>query len=125
MLGCAGIDSLNKKQAVTGAVVGASASEIVNKAVKSLPRFSAYLKIQDFEVCILGKKEGTIDCTLVLSHKKRTLPEDRLYEDDSIFIKKESFLMLLSEIKAFCDHNPDICKKKFEDYKSIKRVFIF
>ena len=125
LFGCAGLSSINKRQAVSSAVAGATASELVNKAVKTLPKFSAYLKIQDFEVCILGKNEGEVDCTLVLSHHKRTLPKERLFEEDSIFIKKESFLLLLSEIKAFCEADPETCKKKFEDYKTIKRVFIF
>ena len=120
-IGCAGITK--NPAAIAGA--GAVGSEVVRKVIETAPKFNPYLKIQDFEVCVLLKDKDQIQCTLVLSHKERVLPKSRIEESDTVFIKKESFLYLLSEIETFCKEKPDDCKEKYEDYKSIKRVFIF
>ena len=122
-MGCA--SPLLQNPALT-AGAGAVGAEVVKKVVDSAPKFNPYLKINEFEVCILNKTDNTkIDCTLVLSHEKRTLEKDRISEDDTVFIKKESLLYLMSELEVFCKHEPDSCKEAAKDYKSIKRVFIF
>lgn len=121
-IGCAGI--AENPAALAGA--GAVGSEVVRKVVESAPKFNPYLKIQEFEVCIASKNNAEqMECTLVLSHDKRTLSKERLNEDDTVFIKKESLLYLMSEIEVFCKHNHKLCKEKSEEYKEIKRVFIF
>ena len=121
-LGCAGV---SKNPAVV-AGAGAVGSEVVRKVIDSAPRFNPYLKIKDFEVCIFSEdSDDEIECTLVLSHEKRTLPKERIEEKDTVFIKKESFLYLLSELEVYCKEKPDECKEKYETYKSIKRVFVF
>ena len=123
-ISCAGLPTIQNPAVAVGA--GAVGGEVVKKAVDSIPKFSPYFQIKDFEVCIQDPEDPTlIDCTLVLSHEKRKLSKDRLNEGDSIFIKQESFLYLLSEIQTYCKAVPEDCKKEAKKYKSIKRAFIF
>ena len=124
-IGCAQVAQLEKNPGAT-ALAGAAASKAVEKVIDSAPKFRPYLKLQDFEVCVISSKdENSIECTMVLSHEKRTLPKERLEENDSVFIKKESLLYLLSEIETYCKSKPVECREFAKSYKEIKRVFIF
>ena len=96
------------------------------QVLEKAPKFNPYLQVKDFEVCIISSKDASqIECTLVISHEKRTLSRERIDESDTVYIKRESLLYLLSEIETFCEHQPDDCREAGEDYKSIKRIFIF
>ena len=125
LMGCAQLTQLEKNPGAT-ALAGAAAGQVVKKVIDSAPKFNPYLQVKDFEVCILSKDDETmIECTLVLSHEKRKLPKERLEEGDTVFLKKESLLYLMSEIEEFCKAKPVECRDFAQSYKHIKRAFVF
>ena len=114
----------NLSPASQGAISGTITSKLVAEAIKKLPKFMPYVKVEDFEVC---EKKSLMhyECILIISGEKRYLGATAVEKDSTLVVLTESsFIRFIANLEVYCLRNETICKEVAESYDSIESIYI-
>lgn len=108
---------------MAGGIAGGLSTLALSKTIESLPEFIPFLKVDDFEVCVL--LETKFECILIVSGNTREIGiHEVTVNRNHVIITEDSFIRLISILEVYCKQYKVECVAAGETYKTIEKIFI-